>query len=187
MQVLETALPGVLIIEPRIFDDARGYFYETYHAERYAKLGIKETFVQDNFSRSAKNVVRGLHYQLEHAQGKLVFVTHGQVQDVIVDIRVGSPTFGQSIMVELSHENHRQVYIPPGLAHGFCVLSERADFVYKCTDFYYPASEFGLYWNDPDLAIAWPAMANPIVSPKDAIYPCLKEIAMDTLPRFKNT
>jgi dTDP-4-dehydrorhamnose 3,5-epimerase len=185
MKVIETELPGVLIIEPRIFHDTRGYFYETFHADRYQSCGIKETFVQDNFSRSKKNVVRGLHYQREHAQGKLVFVTYGQVFDVVVDIRSDSPAFGKAITVELSDQNNRQVYIPPGLAHGFCVLSERADFLYKCTDFYYPASEFGVCWNDPDLKISWPVIEESILSPKDAVYPQLKDIPKDQLPKMK--
>lgn len=186
MKVLETELPGVLIIEPHIFNDARGYFYETFQAERYAQHGIKENFVQDNFSSSVKNTVRGLHYQLEHAQGKLVFVTRGHVLDVIVDIRVGSPAFGKAITIDLSEDNHRQVYIPQGLAHGFCVLSEHANFLYKCTDYYYPAAEFGVCWNDPDLQIAWPAIANPLLSPKDALYPRLKDIDKAQLPIFLN-
>lgn len=186
MKVMETMLPGVLIVEPRLFHDARGYFYETFHGDRYKECGIKETFVQDNFSRSKKNVVRGLHYQMEHAQGKLVFVTHGHVLDVIVDIRTDSPAFGQHITVELSNENYRQVYIPPGLAHGFCVLSDHADFLYKCTDFYYPASEFGIAWNDPDLQIAWPHIIEPILSSKDAVYPRFKDIPQDLLPKMKS-
>jgi dTDP-4-dehydrorhamnose 3,5-epimerase len=186
MNVTKTILPGVLVVEPRIFRDERGYFYESFHAGRYAEYGIKETFVQDNFSQSKKNVVRGLHYQLEHAQGKLVFVTYGSVLDVIVDIRRGSPTFGKAITVELSDSNQRQVYIPPGLAHGFCVLSDRVDFLYKCTDFYYPNSEFGVCWNDPDLQIQWPVMDNPILSAKDAVYPRLKDIPNGQLPVFEN-
>jgi dTDP-4-dehydrorhamnose 3,5-epimerase len=185
MKITETILPGVLIIEPRTFHDDRGYFYETFHAERYEQYGIKEKFVQDNFSSSTKNVVRGLHYQMEHAQGKLVFVTYGQVLDVIVDIRVGSATFGKAITVDLNDQNNRQVYIPPGLAHGFCVLSETANFLYKCTDFYYPASEFGLRWDDPDLQIEWPDIKTPILSAKDAVYPCLKDIPESQLPRIK--
>jgi dTDP-4-dehydrorhamnose 3,5-epimerase len=185
MKVIETILPGVLIIEPRVFHDTRGYFYETFHADRYQEYGIKERFVQDNFSRSVKNVVRGLHYQMEHAQGKLVSVTYGQVLDVVVDIRTGSPAFGKVITIDLSDQNNRQVYIPKGLAHGYCVLSERADFLYKCTDFYCPESEHGLYWNDPDLHIPWPVIKEPILSPKDSIYPRLKEISQDQLPVLK--
>jgi dTDP-4-dehydrorhamnose 3,5-epimerase len=184
MKVTETALPGVLIIEPRTFKDERGFFYETFHAERYAEIGIKEKFVQDNFSRSVKNVVRGLHYQLEHAQGKLVYVAYGHVLDVIVDIRVDSPAFGQAITIEISDQNHRQVYVPRGMAHGFCVLSDHVDFLYKCTDYYYPASEFGLCWNDPDLQISWPKIENPILSRKDLVYPRLKDIPRDQLPKM---
>jgi dTDP-4-dehydrorhamnose 3,5-epimerase len=185
MNVTEAVLPGVFIIEPRTFHDARGYFYETFHADRYAECGIKEKFIQDNFSSSVKNVIRGLHYQIEHAQGKLVFVTYGHVVDIIVDIRFGSPTFGKSMTIELSDQNNRQVFIPPGLAHGFCVLSDRADFLYKCTDFYYPASEFGIRWDDPDLQIAWPKIENPILSTKDSVSPCLRDIPENQLPRFK--
>lgn len=186
MKVSESVLPGVLIIEPRVFHDSRGFFYETFHAERYEQHGINEKFVQDNFSSSIKNVVRGLHYQIEHAQGKLVFVTYGHVLDVIVDIRVGSPTFGKSITIELNDQNNRQVFIPPGLAHGFCVFSDRADFLYKCTDIYYPTSEFGVRWDDPDLQIAWP-IEKPILSAKDSVYPCLKDIPEKQLPQFKWT
>jgi dTDP-4-dehydrorhamnose 3,5-epimerase len=182
MHIISTQLPDVLIIEPQIFHDARGAFFEVFQAERYQQQGVPAQFVQDNFSHSNKNVVRGLHYQLEHPQGKLVCVTNGHVLDVIVDIRLGSPTFGQAITIELSDKNLRQVYIPPGFAHGFCVLSERADFLYKCTDYYYPASERGIYWNDPDLKIAWP-VRDPILSEKDAVFPCLKDVSEDQLPR----
>ncbi|MBV8802775.1 MAG: dTDP-4-dehydrorhamnose 3,5-epimerase [Gammaproteobacteria bacterium] len=184
MKVTETALPGVLIIEPRTFQDSRGYFYETFHAERYEQFGIKEKFIQDNFSSSVKNVIRGLHYQMEHAQGKLVYVTYGHVVDVVVDIRVGSPAFGKSITVELNDQNNRQIFIPPGLAHGFCVLSDRADFLYKCTDFYYPASEFGICWNDPVLQIAWPRIEQPILSIKDSQNLYLKDIPAEKLPIY---
>ena len=183
MQVKETILPGVFIIEPNVFHDNRGYFLETFVSTRYASLGLPSVFVQDNLGYSVKNVVRGLHYQIEHPQGKLVFVTLGKVLDVIVDIRKGSPTFGQSITVELSHENGRQVYIPEGFAHGYCALSERADFYYKCTDYYYPQGERGIRWDDPDLQIPWP-VKHPIMSPKDLIYPCLKEVDDQDLPVF---
>jgi dTDP-4-dehydrorhamnose 3,5-epimerase len=182
MNVLMTELPGVLIIEPRVFPDSRGCFFETFQAERYQQQGIPARFVQDNFSRSTQHVVRGLHYQLEHPQGKLVFVTYGRVLDIVVDVRWDSPTFGKAITIELNDQQARQVYIPPGFAHGFCVLSERADFIYKCTDYYYPAGERGILWNDPDLAIAWP-VPEPILSIKDAVYPRLKDIAKDQLPR----
>ena len=185
MNVTETELPGVFVIEPLTFHDSRGFFCETFHAERYGQQGINETFVQDNFSSSLKNVVRGLHYQKEHAQGKLVFVTYGQVIDVVVDIRIGSPTFAKAITIELNDQNNKQIFIPPGLAHGFCVLSDRADVLYKCTDLYYPASEFGVRWDDPDLQIEWPNIEKPILSTKDSLHPFLKDIPENHLPRFK--
>lgn len=184
MNIIETALPGVLVIEPRIFKDERGYFLETSQLERYRAAGMDVNFVQDNFSHSQKNSLRGLHYQLGKPQGKLVFVTRGKVLDVIVDIRVGSPTFGQSVTVELDDTLHRQVYVPKGFAHGFCVLSEQADFVYKCTDYYSPADERGIIWNDPDLQIAWPT-TQPILSPKDILYLPLKKTALENLPRYQ--
>ena len=183
MNLIETELPGVLIIEPRIFPDSRGHFFETFQSERYQQYGLPKQFVQDNFSRSMKNVVRGLHYQLERPQGKLVCVTHGRVLDVVVDVRLGSATFGKAITVELNDQNFRQVYMPPGFAHGFCVLSEWADFIYKCTDYYYPAGERGIYWNDPDLQISWP-IETPILSEKDTVFPCLKDISEIQLPRY---
>jgi len=182
MNVIETELPGVLIVELRAFKDPRGYFFEIFQTERYQQAGLPVQFVQDNFSRSNQKVIRGLHYQLERPQGKLVCVTQGHVLDVIVDVRFGSATFGKAITVELSDQNFRQLYIPPGFAHGFCVLSERADFIYKCTDYYYPAGERGILWNDPDLQIAWP-IEDPILSEKDKELLPLKEIAKDQLPR----
>lgn len=180
MKVTETALPGVLIIEPKVFGDARGCFFETFHAERYAEYGMKLAFVQDNFSRSSYGVLRGLHYQLEHTQGKLVWITHGKIFDVAVDVRKGSPTFGKWVSVILDANEPRQVYIPPGYAHGFCVLSEQVDFFYKCTDIYHPASEKGIHWQDPDLNIPWP-VTNPTLSQKDAIYSNLKDIPVTEL------
>lgn len=172
MEIRETSLPGVLLVEPRVFSDSRGYFYETFHAERYAKAGIPTHFVQDNFSRSCRGTLRGLHYQEPHPQGKLIQVLAGAVYDVAVDIRRGSPTFGRWYGVELSDENRRQLWIPPGFAHGFCALSERADFYYKCTALYAPDSDRGLLWNDPEIGIAWP-IAEPLLSAKDAAAPCL--------------
>ncbi|MDQ7010479.1 MAG: dTDP-4-dehydrorhamnose 3,5-epimerase, partial [Mariprofundaceae bacterium] len=153
MKVVETALPGVLVVEPDVHGDARGFFLETFHEARYAQHGIPGNdlhFVQDNHSRSRRGVLRGLHFQTKHPQGKLVSVAAGTVFDVTVDVRTGSPTFGRWMGVELSDENHRQLWIPPGFAHGFCVLSETADFQYKCTDFYDPKDEAGIVWNDPD-------------------------------------
>lgn len=158
MRVVETSLPGVLIIEPVVHGDPRGFFIETYHERRYTESGLPTRFVQDNHSRSGRGVLRGLHYQLVQPQGKLVRVTMGEVFDVAVDIRKGSPTFGQWVGVTLSGENHRQFYVPPGFAHGFCTLSESADFLYKCTDYYHPQSEHGVRWDDPAIGIEWPEL-----------------------------
>ena len=175
MKITTTALPGVLIIEPKAFGDARGFFLETFQSERYAKAGITLPFVQDNYSRSQRGVLRGLHLQSNRPQGKLVSVSRGSVFDVAVDIDPQSATFGQYVGVELSDDNHLQLWIPPGYAHGFCVLSEVADFQYKCTDFYYPEDEAGIIWNDPDVNIAWP-LDNPLLSEKDQKLPRLREL-----------
>lgn len=179
MKITHTALDGIIIIEPAIFNDERGYFYEGFQQNRYKEQGIP-AFVQDNVSRSKQNVLRGLHYQKPNPQGKLVGVTRGKVWDVVVDIRVSSTTFGQWFGIELSDENHVQMYIPPGFAHGFCVLSDFADFYYKVTDFYTPGCEHGIAWNDAALNISWP-IKNPILSPKDQTYSTLKETAHDAL------
>lgn len=183
MKVVETKLAGVLVIEPRVFKDRRGFFQETWQEARYSALGIKGRFVQDNLSFSTRGVLRGLHYQQPHAQGKLVSVIQGEVFDVAVDIRVGSPTFGHWIGVLLSGENHKQLWIPPGHAHGFCVLSETAYFTYKCTDVYTPAAEGGIVWNDPDIGVEWP-LHNVEISDKDQKYPKLRDISVDRLPKF---
>ena len=175
MKITTTALPGVLIIEPKAFGDARGFFLETFQSERYAKAGITLPFVQDNHSRSQRGVLRGLHLQSNRPQGKLVSVSRGSVFDVAVDIDPQSATFGQYVGVELSDDNHLQLWIPPGYAHGFCVLSEVADFQYKCTDFYYPEDEAGIIWNDPDVNIAWPS-DSPLLSLKDQQLPRLREL-----------
>ncbi|MGP0148477.1 dTDP-4-dehydrorhamnose 3,5-epimerase [Pseudomonas oryzihabitans] len=168
MQVFETAIPDVKLIEPKVFGDDRGFFLESFQAERYAEqAGITLAFVQDNHSRSARNVLRGLHFQRSKPQGKLVRVVRGEVLDVAVDIRRGSPTFGNVVAEILSEDNKRQLWIPPGLAHGFVVLSETADFEYKCTDYYDPSDEGALIWNDPDLNIDW-RVTDPILSAKDA-------------------
>jgi dTDP-4-dehydrorhamnose 3,5-epimerase len=174
VKVTETELPGVLLLEPKRFGDDRGFFMEMFHEKRYAELGISGPFVQDNFSRSAKGILRGLHYQEPQAQGKLVQVLAGAVYDVAVDIRRGSPTFGKWVGVELSSDNRRQLWVPAGFAHGFCVLSESADFHYKCTDFYSPTTERGIIWSDPDLGITWP-VKSPLLSPKDTDAPRLKD------------
>ena len=180
MKVYETGLTGVLLIEPRVHGDARGFFKETYHERRYAVHGIPSaggSFVQDNYSRSARGVLRGLHFQRHHPQGKLVQVVFGSVFDVVVDIRPGSSTFGRWYGVELSAANHRQLWVPPGFAHGFCVLTDIADFQYKCTDFYRPDDEGGIAWDDPDIAIAWPIEA-PLLSDKDRQWPRLVDAGL---------
>lgn len=185
MKVIETALPGVLIIEPRVFGDARGFFLETFQKQRYEEVGIPGEgleFVQDNHSRSRKGVLRGMHFQLENPQGKLVSAGTGAVFDVAADVNPDSKTFGQWVGVEISEENHRQLWIPPGYAHGFCVLSEVADFEYKCTALYHPRSDSGVAWDDPDLSIDWP-VSEPILSEKDKALPKLKEASRECLPR----
>ncbi len=174
--VTPTEIEGVLILDPQVFGDARGYFFESFNARDFERCtGVSLPFVQDNHSRSAKGVLRGLHYQVEHAQGKLVRVTQGEVFDVAVDIRHGSPTFGRWAGARLSGENKRQLWIPPGLAHGFLVLSDSAEFLYKTTDYSYPAHERCLRWNDPQLAIDWPlaetGLSAPLLAAKDAAAP----------------
>ncbi|MBA4501533.1 dTDP-4-dehydrorhamnose 3,5-epimerase [Marinobacterium marinum] len=175
MNVIETRLPGVLIIEPTVFGDHRGFFKETFQLERYREAGITLPFVQDNHSRSQKGVLRGLHFQKTRPQGKLVSCSRGAVYDVAVDINPESPTCGQYVGVELTDENHRQLWVPPGYAHGFCVLSDIADFQYKCTDYYHPEDEGGLLWNDPDIGIEWP-IDEPQLSAKDQVNLTLKAL-----------
>lgn len=174
MQVTKTKIPDVLLITPKVFGDKRGFFLESFHVNRYSEVGIVGPFVQDNHSRSAQGVLRGLHFQKQYPQGKLVYVTQGSVFDVAVDIRRDSPTFGQWVGVTLSAEHHQQLYVPPGFAHGFCVLSDSADFHYKCTDYYHPEDEGSLRWDDPDIGIAWP-IQQPQLSAKDAKALYLKE------------
>lgn len=183
MKASRTENLDLVMLEPRIFRDNRGHFLELFQAERYVEHGVPEHFVQDNLSYSTKGVLRGLHYQLGRPQGKLVGVLQGLVFDVAVDIRTGSPTFGRYTGIVLSSENYRQVYIPEGFAHGFCVLSESATVLYKCTDFYVPEEERGIRWDDPFLNIPWP-IPNPVLSEKDCLYPLLKDMAVDQLPRF---
>ena len=183
MNVKETKLAGVLVLEPDVFSDERGFFLETWNSARYENAGIQGPFVQDNISFSKKGVLRGLHFQYPQSQGKLIQVLSGEVVDIAVDIRVGSPTFGHWVSEVLSDANHRQIYIPQGFAHGYCVISETAVFSYKCTDFYNPATENGIIWNDPDLNIDWP-IKEPILSPKDKEYPRLKDFQPDKLPNF---
>lgn len=182
MKVTSLDLPGVLLIEPRVFPDQRGFFIETYQAKQYRDMGIDLPFVQDNHSRSVKGTLRGLHYQLRHPQGKLVRVLHGIVFDVAADVRRGSPTFGKWVGTILSDENRRQLYVPPGYAHGFCVLSDTVDFLYKCTDYYTPGDEFGVVWNDPTINVDWP-LRDALLSDKDAALPLLRD-AGETLPLY---
>lgn len=184
MKVYPTRLPEVLLIEPQVFSDPRGFFMETWQLERYRKADMPGPFVQDNVSFSTRGVLRGLHYQLKHPQGKLVYVLLGEVFDVAIDLRRGSPTFGRWIGEVLSGDNRRQLYLPPGFAHGFCVLSETAQLMYKCTDFYAPEDEYGLRWDDPLLGIDWP-VSDPVLSEKDGQYPTLNAIPPEHLPAFE--
>lgn len=173
---IETGIPGVIVIEPTVFGDARGYFMETYQAEEYAAAGIPGPFVQDNQSRSTKGVLRGLHFQREHTQGKLVRILSGEVFDVAVDCRPASPAFGKWVGVTLSAENKKQLYIPQGFAHGFLVLSDTAEFTYKCTDYYDHAAEGGIPWDDPAIGIVWPHVDCPLnLSEKDRLHPGFAE------------
>lgn len=173
MRVTPTALPDVLLIEPKVFGDARGFFYESWNRRALADAGLDVEFVQDNHSRSSRGVLRGLHYQIVHPQGKLVRATQGEVFDVAVDLRRGSATFGAHVAVVLSAENKRMVWIPPGFAHGFLVVSEVAEFLYKTTDYWRPEHERALLWNDPALAIDWPLSGPPILAARDAAAPPL--------------
>ena len=183
MKVIETSLPGALIIEPQVFGDTRGFFYESYNQGQWEKAGIQADFIQTNVSRSARGVLRGLHYQWPNPQGKLVSVLEGEVYDVAVDIRHGSPTFGQSIGVMLTAENHRHFWVPEGFAHGFCVLSEFATFTYQCTALYDREADAGIRWNDADLGIDWP-LSDPLLSDKDTRTPLLRDVVTHRLPVF---
>ena len=184
MKTIATPLEGLLIIEPRIFGDNRGFFLETHQQQRYREFGIDRIFVQDNLSFSAKGTLRGLHFQISNPQAKLVQALTGEIFDVAVDIRPDSTTFGQWFGVHLSEQNKRQLFIPEGFAHGFCVLSDTALFHYKCSDFYAPECEGGILWSDPAVAIDWP-MEVPMVSDKDAKFSFLKDMADDRLPSYK--
>jgi dTDP-4-dehydrorhamnose 3,5-epimerase len=183
MKVTETELPGVLILEPRVFKDDRGYFLETWNREGYAAAGLPNQFVQDNLSFSTHGVLRGLHYQEPHPQGKLVWVVSGEVFDVAIDIRVGSPTFGRWTGVTLSAENARQFWVPEGFAHGFVVTGDHARFAYKCTTGYHREAEGSIRWDDPAIGIDWP-VTDPVLSEKDAAAPLLAEVGDDRLPRY---
>jgi dTDP-4-dehydrorhamnose 3,5-epimerase len=181
LNVTQTSIPGLLVIEPKVFADSRGFFMETYHAGHFFEAGIDASFVQDNHSRSSRGVLRGLHYQEPNGQGKLVRCTRGTLFDVAVDIRVGSPHFGKWFGLELSEENKKMLWVPPGFAHGFCALTDGADLVYKCTALYDAASDRAILWNDPQLGIEWP-LREPMLSPKDAAAPRLKDAAV--LPAY---
>lgn len=183
IKIIEQSLPGVLLIEPRVFEDSRGFFLETFHRRKYADGSMGREFLQDNHSHSRHGVLRGLHYQLRHPQGKLIYVVRGEIFDVAVDIRQGAPTFGQWVGTILSSGNKRQLYVPEGFAHGFCVISETADVIYKCTELYAPEDEYGLLWSDPAVGIQWPLDA-PVLSGKDLRNPQLKDIPADFLPTF---
>jgi dTDP-4-dehydrorhamnose 3,5-epimerase len=183
MNVIETELRGVIILEPLVFEDSRGFFMETFQKKRYEKAGILVDFVQDNLSFSIKNTLRGLHFQHPHGQAKLIQVVHGAVYDVAVDIRRGSPTFGRWAGAELSADNKRQIFIPTGFAHGFVVLSETASFIYKCSDYYFPDCEGGIYHADPVLAIRWPG-DDHLLSEKDRRFPSLQDISPEHLPHY---
>jgi dTDP-4-dehydrorhamnose 3,5-epimerase len=183
MNITATEIPGVLCIEPDAFSDARGTFSEICRVDRYAEFGVSDPFVQDNMSSSRQGVLRGLHLQYPRGQGKLVSAVYGEIFDVAVDARIGSPTFGRAVWVTLSESNRRQLYVPPGCAHGFAVSSPEAVVVYKCTEYYAPQYEHVVRWNDPALGIPWP-IANPILSERDAAAPLLSEIPFSQLPRF---
>jgi dTDP-4-dehydrorhamnose 3,5-epimerase len=182
MRAIPTDLPGVIVVEPVVHRDSRGFFLETYHARRYREAGIPATFVQDNHSRSMRGTVRGLHFQVRRPQGKLVRALFGEMYDVAVDVRRGSPTFGRWVGAHLTAENFRQIYVPPGFAHGFCILSEVGEVEYKCTELYDPEDELGIAWNDPQVGVQWP-VAEPLLSAKDKAAPRLADV-LDRLPAY---
>lgn len=182
MKIRDMELPGLKVIEPRVFPDERGFFHELFRADRYAQLGLDRPFVQQNISMSRRNVLRGLHYQLLRPQAKLVTVLQGEVFDVVVDIRRGSPTFGRHETLRLSASNHLALFVPEGFAHGFCALSDEARFFYMVSDYYAPGDEYGILWSDPALAVRWP-VTEPTLSAKDAALPRLPDIAPDRLPQ----
>jgi dTDP-4-dehydrorhamnose 3,5-epimerase len=185
MKIIKTELPGILIIEPKFIGDERGFFMETWHREYYTGFNLPRDFVQDNVSFSHKGVLRGLHFQNPNQQAKLIFVLQGEVFDVAVDVRVGSPTFGKWFGITLSAKDRRQLYIPPGFAHGFCVIADEALFVYKCTEKYDASSELGILWSDPDIDIQWPC-STPELSEKDKTNPRLRDLDKRRLPVYRN-
>ncbi len=183
MKRIETSIPGLCLIEPALHEDERGFFFESYNESKFAEIGITTRFVQDNHSKSIKNTLRGMHYQLAHPQAKLCRVIHGAVLDAVIDIRHGSPYFGSHVATILSAENKQQLYIPEGFAHGYLVLSESAEFLYKCSDFYRPGDDRGIAWDDPDVGIPW-AVSAPILSSKDSLHPFLSRVAPADLPKY---
>jgi dTDP-4-dehydrorhamnose 3,5-epimerase len=185
LQKIETSLPAVWELHPKVFTDSRGFFVETYHRSRLAELGIRECFVQDNHSCSARGTLRGLHYQLRHPQAKLCRVIEGEALDIAVDIRHGSPTFGRWVGVVLSARKQNQIYVPAGFAHGFLALTDTVQFLYKCSEFYDPADEHGIAWNDPALAINW-SIEQPLVSEKDRTLPALADVPLEHLPPYRS-
>lgn len=185
MRRINSNLPGVFILEPAVFADERGFFFESYRQDKFRDLGFEVTFVQDNHSRSRRGVLRGLHYQLEHPQAKLCRVIRGEVLDVVVDIRPDSPNFRRWVSISLNADNKREVFVPAGYAHGFAALSD-SEFLYKCSDFYHPEDEHGVLWSDPDLKIDW-KLANPQIAPKDAAFRPLREIDPRHLPRYQKS
>ena len=183
LKLINTSISDVLLLEPNVYDDSRGFFLETFHQSKYTDVGIDKTFVQDNYSHSKQGTLRGLHYQLLHPQGKLIFVLRGEIFDVAVDIRRGSSTLGQWVGANLSAKNKRQIYVPEGFAHGFCVLSESADVMYKCSDFYDAEDEYGIFWSDETIAINWP-VKTPVLSGKDSKFQRFTEIPEKDLPIY---
>jgi dTDP-4-dehydrorhamnose 3,5-epimerase len=183
MQLIQTELPGVIELQPRVFRDVRGFFMETYHRDHFAELGIRETFVQDNLSRSVQGTLRGFHYQLNRPQAKLCWVIEGEVLDVTLDIRRGSPHFGKSTSLHLSAKKQNQIFIPVGFAHAFLALSDSVLFAYKCSQFYDAKSEYGILWNDPDLNVDW-EIENPLISEKDARFSRLSDVPQEQLPAY---
>jgi dTDP-4-dehydrorhamnose 3,5-epimerase len=186
MKRIDTSLPGVFILEPTLITDQRGWFMESYNRKVMEENGILDVFVQDNQSSSLQNTLRGLHYQLRFPQAKLCRVLEGEVLDTVVDIRRGSPSYGHWVTVQLTAENRRQLYVPRGYAHGFAVISEHAEFFYKCSDFYHPDDEKGIRWDDPDLKVYWQLSTAPIISQKDASLPCLRDIPAADLPALES-
>ncbi len=185
IKLQETSIPDVLLVEPRVFSDSRGFFLETFHGKKYAEQGIERSFIQDNFSHSSRGILRGLHYQLKYPQAKLIYVVTGEIFDVAVDIRRGSPTFGKWTGAYLSAKNKSQIFIPEGFAHGFYVISAEADVIYKCSEYYVPGDEYGVIWSDAEIGIEWPLEETPVLSDKDEKFPRLNDMPKEHLPVYE--